>query len=87
MESRGMASELREGKELSRRSKLRYAGDSWRRIEERSNDGEIGKMGACTNDGFLFSGIIRTSVRSNKSPMLESLRADVWNMLVDSRCT
>ncbi|KAK1242046.1 hypothetical protein MKX07_000032 [Trichoderma sp. CBMAI-0711] len=46
-----------------------------------SNDGEVEQIGARTNDGYTFSGIIRTSVRTNKSPILRRFRADVWNLL------
>ncbi len=51
---------------------------------ELSNDGEIEQIGACTDDGRMFSGIIRTSVRTNKSPFLRTIAPEIWNMLVCS---
>lgn len=49
---------------------------------ELSDDGKIEQIGARTDEGYTFSGLIRTSVRTNKSPILRVFRADIWNILV-----
>lgn len=50
---------------------------------ELSNDGEIEQIGACTEDGYKFSGLIRTSVRTTKSPSLRTISPEIWNILVE----
>ncbi|KAG5916588.1 hypothetical protein E4U61_003501 [Claviceps capensis] len=41
------------------------------------NDGEIEQIGACTDDGYKFSGIIRTSVRTTKSLALKMISPEM----------
>lgn len=47
---------------------------------ELSNDGEMEQIGACTFEGYMFSGIIRTSVRTNRSSLLRAFLPEIWNM-------
>ena len=46
-------------------------------------DGEIEQLDAISETGDTFSAIVRTSVRSNTSPILHQIPAELWNVLVE----
>ena len=49
---------------------------------ELSRDGEIEQIGARSSTGEDFNAIIRTSVRTNSSPLLKTIPPEIWNILV-----
>jgi hypothetical protein len=48
---------------------------------ELSRDGEIEQVGACCESGEGFSAVIRTSMRTNTSPVLSKITPAFWNMI------